>query len=85
MGPSNIRVVVVRSGDFFVAQGLELDVTAQGGTPDEALERFGVLLRAEAREAAEQGRDLFAIGPGPAKFHALHGDQIVRREVRQVA
>jgi len=80
MKPNSVRVVVFRDGDLFVAQGLELDLAAQGKTQEEALERLRVVFRAEAREAAEQGRDLSHIGPAPAPFRALFENQVVSRE-----
>jgi predicted RNase H-like HicB family nuclease len=40
VGIGNLRVVIVPDGQFFVAQGLEIDCFAQGRTIKEAQQRF---------------------------------------------
>lgn len=82
-----VRVVIFREGDTFIAQGLEVDICAQGASPEAANERFGITLNAEAAEAEEQGIDLFdMIKPAPSVFHTLYdtenGD--VTRKTREL-
>jgi hypothetical protein len=75
-----VRTVTYKDGDLYVTQALEVDIAAQGSTATEAFERFGIALRAEAREAEAAGRDLFDIGPAPNVFHALFQGDVVARE-----
>lgn len=75
------RVVGIKDGDVFVAQALEIDVSAQGRTFDEALERLKTALVAEENEAAACGRDVHdVIGPAPKSFHDLYEDDPKYRE-----
>lgn len=85
MDSTAIRVVVFKDGDHYVAQALEVDVAAQGFTPEEAPRRLGVALDAEARDAQAEGRDLFDIGPAPETMRILYENQVVRREEKLVA
>lgn len=85
MDSTAIRVVVFKDGDHYVAQALEVDVAAQGFTPEEASRRRGVALDAEARDAQAEGRDLFDIGPAPETMRILYENQVVRREEKLVA
>ena len=80
-----IRVVLFRDGDFFIAQGLEVDISAQGKTAEEAYERFGVVFDAELREARDTGRSIFDIGPAPLPFRALYEQNDVSRHIKKVA
>lgn len=81
-----LRVVVLRDGDLFIAQCLEIDIAAQGASEQQALQRLTAVLRAESSAAAEEGRDLRDIGPAPAAFHAIYGSNVVnRRELSMVA
>jgi len=75
-GIMSLRVVVVREGDWWVAQGLEWDLAAQGHTVGEALESLKAVVmtqfclclehgldpRKEAIPAPEQYRIAFDIG-----------------------
>ena len=80
-----IRVVVFRENDGFVAQALEIDIAAQGATPEQAFERLKVTFRAELREAECEKRDISEIGPAPASFHAMFEDDVVMRELLKAA
>jgi len=80
-----IRVVVFRDGDRYIAQALEVDIAAQGPSPEEASRRLETALSAEAREAEAEGRDLFDIGPAPETIRVLYEDRVVRREEKLVA
>ena len=75
------RVVGLKDGDVFVAQVLEVDVSAQGRSFDEALERLKLALNAEGREAEASGRDIYdLLGPAPKMFHDLYEDHSQLRE-----
>jgi hypothetical protein len=75
------RVVGLKDGDVFVAQVLEVDVSAQGSSFDEALERLKVALNAEGREAELKGRDIQdLLRPAPKIFHDLYEDHPQYRE-----
>lgn len=66
-----LRYIVFSDNGFWVAQGLEADICAQGKSALEACARFEATARAEAKEASEEGRNLFDIGPGPDRFFAM--------------
>lgn len=83
--PLTIRVVTFKEGDLFVAQALEVDVSAQGRTLEEANRRLMVLVRAEEAEAKANGRSLLDIGPAPHPFHVLYANNGVVRSEAQVA
>lgn len=75
------RVVGIKDGDVFVVQALELDVSAQGRSFDEALERLKLALAAEEKEAVASGRDVNeVVGPAPKMFHDLYEDRPQYRE-----
>lgn len=83
--PNKIRVILFQEGDLFIAQGLELDICAQGKTPEEAKKRFSIALRAETHEAASAGISLFeAIEPAPAFFHSLYESGNVGRDMQDL-
>ena len=42
VGIANIRVLITQDGPFWLAQGVEIDCFAQGDTPEEAMENFGL-------------------------------------------
>lgn len=75
----SIRVVVLKDGDLFYAQCLEIDIAAQGSTEAEALTRLRSVFEAEKREAAESGRSLTDIGKAPEAFHAIFNADAVSR------
>ena len=86
MDRTAIRVVVFKDGAKFVAQALEVDVAAQGETPEEASRRLDIALEAEARDAKAAGRELFdVIGPAPETMRVLYENQVVGREEKLVA
>ncbi len=82
---NEIRVVAFQEGDKFVAQALEVDVCAQGNTPDEALKRLKVALKLEAMEAVSEGRSILDLGPAPQPFHVLYDNSNVTRTLAKVA
>jgi hypothetical protein len=85
MGSTAIRVIVFKDGDLYIAQALEVDIAAQGPSPEEASRRLGVALDAEAREAEKAGRDWFEIGPAPEAMRVLYENRVVSREEKKVA
>lgn len=46
----NLRVMISRAGNFWYAQGVDIDYAAQGKTVNEVKERFGAGLEATIRE-----------------------------------
>ena len=73
MDRTTVRIIVFKNGEKFVAQALEVDIAAQGETPEEASRRLDVALKAEAREAKAAGRELFdMIGPAPEMMRVLY-------------
>ncbi|KAB2943963.1 MAG: hypothetical protein K8F92_04355 [Hyphomicrobium sp.] len=62
----SLRVIVFKEGDVWIAQGLEIDICAQGPDLKAVKERFLVTLRSEI----EHG-DPSSIGPGPDEFFSL--------------
>lgn len=74
-----IRVVVLKDDDIYVAQCLEVDVAAQGATPEQAMQRLKVALCAEEEEARQSGKSLDDIGPAPDAFRAVYDGDVVDR------
>ncbi len=73
------RVIVLKDAGVYVAQCLEVDVSAQGATPDEAMQRLGIAFRAEVREAKQNGKSIMDIGPAPASYSAMYEIDIVEK------
>ncbi len=80
-----IRYIVFRDEDTWIAQGLEVDISAQADSAEKAMQRFGVTIRCEGKEARSEGRDLFDIGPAPKYFFQLWNQGEVVREQLEVA
>lgn len=74
-----VRAVAFKEGGFYVAQALEVDLAAQGYTPDDAFRRLRVLLRAEAEDAIRHERDVFEIGSAPRPFYHLYENGAIAR------
>jgi hypothetical protein len=75
-----IRVVIYPEDGIWIAQGLEFDITARGGTPVEASERFNTKVGAEMVMSLELGDDapLSGIGSAPAKFVEMYNNAKMR-------
>lgn len=72
MDTQSLRVAVFAEGDTWLAQALELDVCAQGASPDEVKERIVDTLDCELSLASEAGENPFeTIGPAPQQFFAM--------------
>lgn len=71
----NIRVFIVRDGDYWFAQGLEIDYSAQGKTVEAAKKSFqrGLLLTIQAHLRAYGGIDrLLQFSPPQVLLEFLH-------------
>lgn len=67
--PLYVRVLVVRQGSEWLAQGLEYDVAAQGPSDESALNAFARIIRAHIRHDYELGREPFeGVPPAPERF-----------------
>lgn len=82
-----IRFVVFldANSDIWVAQGLEVDVCAQGKSEQEARLNFVSTINLERSEARDRSRDLFDIGPAPQEFFDLWDDDTVASDELAVA
>lgn len=74
-----IRVIIVEDGDLFVAQCLEVDIAAQGKTPDEAMARLKLAFSEELKDAEKSGRSIMDIGPAPDSFAAMYETKVVEK------
>ncbi len=67
-----LRVVVYREGDMYIAQCLELDIATQARDLDTLLERLDLTIDAECAASTERGETPFkGIAPAPNYFHGL--------------
>jgi predicted RNase H-like HicB family nuclease len=83
---SPLRVIVLKDENVFVAQCLEIDVSAQGASEKEALSRLEAVLHAEVDAAKEAGTNLSDLRPAPKAFHILYKSNVVgRTELKLVA
>lgn len=65
-----IRALLAREGDFWVAQCLEYDIGAQARDLDDLRKRLLAALEAERQESIRRYGEPFAgIGPAPSFFH----------------
>lgn len=81
-----LHTIVFKDGDLYIASGVELDIVAQGNTPDEAMNRLEVVLNAEMQEARLSGHDIFDIGPAPDSVQSLfRQDDVISKDERLVA
>ena len=68
--PKTVQTVAYQDGDWWIVQGLEHDICAQGKTLDIARYRFQV---AKVNEADDDG-SLKRIPPAPEKFWQMKRD-----------
>lgn len=67
-----IRAIVFQDAGQWIAQCIEVDVAAQGGTVDEAVERLESLIASEADYTQKRfGKAFAGIAPAPARFEAM--------------
>ena len=74
-----IRVVVLKDDNVFVAQCLEVDVAAQGTTPELAISRLRSALSAELKAAHDNGKQLADLGRAPESFWAVFESEVIER------
>ncbi len=68
----NIRVLVFKEGDLWVAQCLEYDIGAQARDLDALNIRLCAAVKAEAAESLERNGEMFkGIPPAPQMFHDM--------------
>lgn len=71
-GEVNLRVVVYREGDVYIAQCLEMDIATQARDLDTLLERLDLTIDAECAMSVERNGGPFdGIPPAPNYFHGL--------------
>jgi hypothetical protein len=76
-----VRVVVIRQGSQWLAQGLEYNLATQGPSDKHAIDAFVRVLRAHLRKDASLGREpLEGVPEGPAHFHRFWDES--RAEMR---
>jgi hypothetical protein len=68
-----VSVVLYPEDDFWIAQGVQFDVTARGRTPVEASERFNDKFGAELVMSIELGEEpLAGVGSAPKEFWDMY-------------
>ncbi len=68
----DIRAVVFKEGDLYVAQCLEYDIATQAPDLDTLLDRLDLTLEAECAITMERtGKPFDGIAPAPVLFHQL--------------
>lgn len=77
-----MRVVLYREDGFWIAQGLEFDITARGDSPTDASERFNFKVGAELVISYELGDAslLSGVGQAPQKFWDMYNHAKMRIE-----
>jgi hypothetical protein len=83
-----VSVVIYPEDEFWIAQGVQFDITSRGRTPIEASERFNDKFGAELVMSLELGEEpLAGVGAAPkefwdmyenAKMHAAVEDETIR-------
>lgn len=69
---TNIRAIIFREGDVYVAQCLEYDISAQAPNIDALLERIEMTVHAEFASCEERGKDAReCICPAPHYYDTL--------------
>ncbi|MBZ0118148.1 MAG: hypothetical protein K8H88_14195 [Sandaracinaceae bacterium] len=64
-----LTILLIKEGPLWVAQCLEHDIAAQGGTIDETMDAFGVVLTAQLVMDYEAGREPLAeLQPAPRAY-----------------
>jgi hypothetical protein len=68
-----VSVVLYPEEDFWIAQGVQFDITARGSTPLEASERFNDKFGAELVISIELGEEpLAGVGVAPKEFWNMY-------------
>jgi hypothetical protein len=77
-----VSVLLVKEGDYWVAQCLDYDIAAQGASIEAAKESFGRVFVAKALRDVRRGRQpLSAMPPAPPSVHERfrHGAALADR------
>ena len=73
----NLRVIVFREGDVYVAQCIEYDIAAQGATIESVIDRLELTIDAEFAFCGEDGKEpRESISPAPVYYHKLWEDRM---------
>ena len=89
--PDELRVIIYRDGDIWVAQCLEFDIGAQAPDRETLQVRLSAIINAEIRESVQHHGEPFAgIDPAPDYFremweNAAPNDDIGRVRVARCA
>jgi hypothetical protein len=71
-GLKEVRVVVFREEDMYVAQCLEFDIATQAPDIEAVLDRLDLTIEAECQMSMEaNGKPFDGIAPAPVHFHHL--------------
>lgn len=69
---THIRAIVFKEGEFYVAQCLEYDISAQSATIEGVIDRLELTLEAEFEACESAGKDTKnCIGPAQNYYHEL--------------
>lgn len=72
-----LRVLIMREGDYYVAQGIELDLVAHARTQDEVKIEFYRVLVGTTEGYKKRGKDIFDVVPRAPK---VYEDAYVREQ-----
>jgi hypothetical protein len=76
-----LRVIVYRDADLYIAQGLEVDIATQAKDIPSLLARLDLTIEAECAMSKERGGAPFdGIGAAPNYFHGLWENAVRRAE-----
>ena len=68
-----VSVLLYEEEGFWIAQGMQFDITARGRSPTEASERFNDKFGAELVISTEVGEEpLAGVGPAPKEFWEMY-------------
>ena len=74
--PDQIRVVMFKDGDIWVAQCLEFDIGAQGKDLDQLHARLVIAINLELQESLKvNGKPFAGIDPAPAQYERMWGQR----------
>jgi hypothetical protein len=77
-----VSVILYPEDEFWIAQGVQFDITARGRTPIEASERFHDKFGAEFIMSLEVGEEpLASIGPAPKEFWEMYENAKMRAAI----
>src|SRR5262249_26278424 len=79
-GQFRVSVILYPEEDFWIAQGIEFDITARGRNPIEASQRFSDKFAAEFVMSIEVGdsEPLAGVGAAPQEFWTMYKNASMR-------